>query len=128
MKYKFKFYKQVKTLYIDENEGIVDSFISTDDFVFRTRKGTLRFTCEELNKKYKNYILLQLNGNKRLKNGDGNILEEDTTFYNKDAFQEFEPSEKHIAKAEERFKYFLEQQFVEYRGDLDLWQIYKNEK
>lgn len=118
MKYKFKFYKQVKTLYIDENEGIVDSFISTDDFVFWTKKGTLWFACEELNKKYKNYILIQLNGYKWLKNGEGNTLEEDETFYNEDAYQEFEPNEKHIVKAEERFKFFLEQQFDEYEGDL----------
>lgn len=120
MKYKFKFYKQVKTLYIDENEGIVDSFISTDDFVFWTRKGTLWFTCEELNKKYKNYILIQLNGNKSLRNADGNTLIEDETFYNEYAYEEFEPNEKQLAKAEERFKYYLAQQFIEYRGDLDL--------
>lgn len=117
---KFKFYRQVKTLYIEENEGIVDTFITNDDFVFWTRKGTLWFTCEELNKKNKNHILLQLNGNKCLKNGEGNILDEDMTFYNEDAFKEFEPNEKQLAKAKERFKYFLEQQFEEYRGDLEL--------
>lgn len=122
MKYKFKFYKQVKTLYIEENEGIVDSFINADDFVFWTRKGTLWFTCEALNKKYKNHILLQLNGNKRLKNGEGNVLDEDMTFYNDDAFEVFEPNEKQLAKAEERFKYFLDQQFEEYKVD---WETFR---
>lgn len=117
---KFKFYKQVKTLWKDENESIVSSYLGNLDVPFAwSRVGSIWFTCEELNKKYKNHIMLKLNNTKRSANGDGE-LEEDGTFYNEDAFKEFEPNEKQLAKAKERFKDFLEQQFEEYRGDLDL--------
>lgn len=115
MENKFKFYKQVKTLYVEENEHIIDTFTKNDDFVFWVGQGALWFTCEELNEKYKNHILIQLNGNKWIKNGEGNAFDEDMTFYGDDAFEEVKPNEKHIAKAEERFKYFLEQQFKECR-------------